>query len=433
MRLIDRLDRFQPSQMVREPERGGTPLSRVQSLILERHPALAMEARNSYAKREQLRSLILQHVITEGLTLPGLTKEELAESILQEMIGYGPIDPLLRDPSVTEIMVNGPSDVYVEKNGRIEKTNLRFRDDSHVEEVISKMVGVIGRRIDKASPLVDGRLPDGSRVNAVISPLAVGGAALTIRKFSPSAMTMDQLIANGTCSREMAEFLSWCVRGRFNVLISGGTASGKTTTLNALSQYIDTGERVITLEDCAELKLSCKHVVALETRPPNIEGKGEVTLRHLLKNALRMRPDRIIIGECRGAEAFELLQALNTGHEGSISTVHANSAQDALSRLEDMVLMAGEMLPDSAIRSQIAAAIHVILHQSRLQEGKRVIRQICFVTGYNQGAMEFDIQEVFWLDGKGFQRASRCELPARLYRKLAGILDPMPEWLVEEH
>ncbi|HHV78976.1 MAG TPA: CpaF family protein [Firmicutes bacterium] len=431
MGLIDRLDRLQPGQFSYEKRTGSTPLLRVQRLILDRYPDLAVEARKSPSKREQLKTVALQYVIMEGVTVPGLTKEELAESILQEMVGYGPIDPLLKDPTVTEIMVNGPSEVYVERQGRIEKTNLRFRDDAHVEEVMSKMVAAIGRRIDKASPLVDGRLPDGSRINAVIPPLAVNGPVLTVRKFSPSAMNVEQLVANGTCSREMAEFLSWCVKSKLNILISGGTGSGKTTTLNALSQYIDSAERVITLEDCAELKLSCAHVVALETRPANIEGKGEITLRHLLKNALRMRPDRIIIGECRGSEAFELLQALNTGHEGSLSTVHANSAADALSRLENMVLMAGEMLPDSAVRSQIAAAIHVIVQQARQQDGRRVMQQICLVTDYCHEAMRFNLQEVFWQDGQEFKRAARCDLPRRVYRKMAAVLNPMPEWLVE--
>lgn len=424
--LIDRLDRFQTDQCTKE---SGTSMARIQKLILDRHAFMVLEARTSQVKRDQLRGLVLQYVVTEGLSVPGMSREEVAESILQEMIGYGPIDSLLRDPSVTEIMVNGPSRVYVERGGKLEKTSLCFRDSSHVEEVIGKIMSSIGRRIDRASPLADGRLPDGSRVNAIIPPLALDGPVLTIRKFSSKAITAQQLVENGTCTQEAMDFLRRCVKGKMNILISGGTSSGKTTTLNALSEFIGEGERVITLEDCAELRLACEHVVALETCPPNIEGKGEVTLRQLLKNALRMRPDRIIIGECRGAEAFELLQALNTGHEGSLSTVHANSAMDALFRLENMVLMAGEMLPHFAVRAQVAAAIQVIVHQARLLDGRRVIDEVCVLDGYDVAEGRFRLRQVFWRENGELRHHQSCTLPERVFQKLAAAAGELPSWL----
>jgi pilus assembly protein CpaF len=309
------------------------------------------------------------------------TKNEILKNVVHDLTGYGPITPFLSDPDVSEVMVNGPYQIYVEKKGRLLKTNAFFRDDEHVLQVIERIVAPLGRRIDESMPMVDARLPDGSRVNAIIPPLALNGPTITIRKFSQKPLQIDDLVGFGTLSEEMARFLEGCVKSRFNIMISGGTGSGKTTFLNALSSFIPNDERIITIEDAAELQLSQEHVVSLETRPPNIEGKGAITIRDLVRNSLRMRPERIVIGEVRSAEALDMLQAMNTGHDGSLATGHANSPRDMLSRLETMVLMAGMDLPVRAIREQIAGAIDLIIQQSRMKDGNRKITHITEVLG----------------------------------------------------
>ncbi|WP_181884672.1 CpaF family protein [Neobacillus piezotolerans] len=308
-------------------------------------------------------------------------KHAIFTSAKNELMGFGPITPLLSDPTVTEVMVNGPRDIYVERKGKIVKTSVHFKDDDHVLRIIEKIVHPLGRRIDESSPMVDARLPDGSRVNAIIPPLAIHGPVLTIRKFSETPFTIDNLIQFKTLSQEMAEFIRACVVSRLNIFISGGTGSGKTSTLNVLSSFIPENERIVTIEDAAELKLSQEHVVALESRPPNIEGQGAISIRDLVRNSLRMRPDRIIVGEVRSAEALDMLQAMNTGHEGSLGTGHANSPRDLLARLETMVLMAGFDLPIRAIREQIASALDIIIHQTRMKDGTRKITHITEVLG----------------------------------------------------
>ncbi len=323
----------------------------------------------------------------------------LVGEIISEMTGYGPITSLLADSSVNEIMVNGPNQVYVERSGKIELTGVTFRDDAHVMHVIERIVAPLGKRIDESSPMVDGRLPDGSRINATIPPVSLTGPVLTIRKFSATPLGMSDLIRFGTMSTSMALFLKACVEGRLNVVVGGGTASGKTTTLNVLSSCIPNNERIITIEDAAELKLQQEHVVRLESRPANIEGKGKIAIRDLVINSLRMRPDRIIVGEVRGGEALDMLQAMNTGHDGSLTTGHANSPRDLLSRLETMVLMAGMELPVKAIRDQIVSAIDLIVYQSRFKDGSRKITKITEVVG-----MEGDVitlQDVFTYEQQG--------------------------------
>jgi pilus assembly protein CpaF len=301
--------------------------------------------------------------------------------MMSDTLGYGPLDPLLADDSITEVMCNAYDDIWVERDGRVEHTDLAFTDDVQYRAVIDKIVSAVGRRVDEASPMVDARLPDGSRVNAIIPPLALHGSVLTIRKFSKDPYTAMDLINFGTWTLDLVTVMEACVRGKLNILVSGGTGTGKTTNLNVLSAFIPDGERVITIEDSAELQLQQPHVISLETRPASAEGTGQVSIRDLVKNALRMRPDRIIVGECRAAEALDMLQAMNTGHEGSMTTVHANTPRDAISRLETMVLMAGFDLPVRAIREQIAAAIDLILQVSRMPDGRRVITAVTEVQG----------------------------------------------------
>jgi len=336
--------------------------------------------------------------VTEELTVDRtpLTREERREIVRQltdDILGYGPIEPLLRDDSVTEIMINAPDRVYIERGGKLEHTPVRFVDDSHIMRIIDKIVSQVGRRVDESSPMVDARLPDGSRVNAIIPPLALNGPTVTIRKFSRDPYTVNDLITFGTLSPRGAQFVAACVRGKLNILISGGTGTGKTTTLNAMSAFIPHDERIVTIEDAAELQLQQEHVITLESRPANIEGMGEIKIRELVRNALRMRPDRIIVGEVRGAETVDMLQAMNTGHEGSLTTIHANSPRDALSRLETLVLTAGVELPHRAIREQIASAFDLLIQIERLVDGSRRITAISEVLG-----MEADVvtlQDVF--------------------------------------
>src|SRR5579862_2281357 len=320
-------------------------------------------------------------------------RERLASELPADILGVGPLEPLLADDTISEIMVNGPNDIWIERDGLLHRTSVRFNDESHLRRIMNKMVAEVGRRIDESSPMVDARLPDGSRVNAVIHPLSLSGPLLTIRKFGSERLTLDALVRLGTLSQETVELLRGCVEARLNVLISGGTGTGKTTLLNALSSAIPDTERIVTIEDAAELRLEQRHVLRLEHRPKNIEGEGEVTIRDLVRNALRMRPDRIVVGEVRGAEALDMLQALNTGHDGSLSTLHANAPRDALSRVETMVMMAGFDLPLRAIRQQIASALDLIIHLERLQDGSRRVVSITEVQG-----MESDVitlQELF--------------------------------------
>jgi len=342
--------------------------------------------------QEQLRVILGR----ERIPLSTSDREQLLQDVADDILGYGPIDALLKDPDVTEVMVNGPGRVYVERAGKLTLTGATFADEAHLRRIIEKIVAQVGRRVDEATPMVDARLPDGSRVNAIIPPLAIGGPFLTIRKFAKDPFTVDDLIGFGTFSPETARFLEACVKGRLNIIVSGGTGTGKTTALNVLSSFIPADERVVTIEDAKELQLRQDHVLALEARPPNVEGKGEVRIRDLVRNALRMRPDRIVVGECRGGEALDMLQAMNTGHDGSLTTVHANTPRDSLSRIETMVLMAGMELPVRAIREQMASAIDVIVQLARLRDGSRRVTHVSEVQG-----MEGDVivlQDLFLFD-----------------------------------
>jgi len=341
---------------------------------------------------QQIRNAVVEFLRSEPTPLSQIEREEVIEQIVYEVTGLGPIEPLFRDHTITDILVNGPRDVYVERRGKLARVPTSFRNNAHLLAIIDRIVSRVGRRVDESSPMVDARLPDGSRVNAIIPPLALDGPVLSIRRFG-AQITIDQLLEFGALTTEMVDLLAGCVQARLNMLISGGTGSGKTTLLNALSSFIPASERIVTIEDAAELRLQQEHVVRLETRPPNAEGRGEVLARDLVKNALRMRPDRIIVGEVRGTEALDMLQAMNTGHEGSLTTVHANSARDALARIETMIQFAGMNLPNKAMREQISSALDVIVQVSRLSDGTRRVTSVTEVT-----AMEGDVisaQEIF--------------------------------------
>ena len=340
---------------------------------------LNLEGSDELARR--VREIVTEELNAEEAPLSPGDRADLERQIADDILGYGPLEPFLQDPSVTEVMVNGSDQVYVERAGRIEETQTSFLDDAHLLRIIDRIVSQVGRRIDEASPMVDARLPDGSRVNAIIPPLALHGPSLTIRKFAREALTLEHLVGLGTLTEQTAEFLAECVRGKLNILISGGTGTGKTTLLNAVSAHVPPAERIVTVEDAAELRLLQRHVVSLESRPPNVEGEGEIRIRDLVRNALRMRPDRIIVGEVRGAESLDMLQAMNTGHDGSLTTVHANSARDALHRLEMLVLMAGVELPVKAIREQIAGGFDLLVHIGRLVDGSRRVTQITEISG----------------------------------------------------
>jgi pilus assembly protein CpaF len=341
----------------------------------------AVNTVNDYELRQQLRQGIEQLCQARGDLMSQEERERLANEIIDETLGLGPIDPLLRDPTITDILINGPRTVYVERRGRLERTNVAFHDEQHVLEIIQRIASRVGRRLDESSPMVDARLPDGSRVNAVIRPLALEGALVSIRRFSARPLLAGDLIARRSATAEMIEFLAACVRARLNIVISGGTGSGKTTFLNMLSGYIPEDERIATIEDAAELQLQQPHVARMETRPPSLEGKGEVTTRDLVRNALRMRPDRIVVGECRGSEAFDMLQAMTTGHDGSLTTIHANNTRDAINRMEMLVGMAGFDLPIWFIHRQIASAVDIVVQCARLSGGARKVIQISEVTG----------------------------------------------------
>ena len=349
--------------------------------------------------RRRVEELVEEKLRSEKLPFSRQMRNRLVSDMADEILGFGPIEPLLRDPTVTEVMVNRPDQVYCERFGKLELTDIQFRDFEHIRHVIDKIVTPLGRRVDESSPMVDARLPDGSRVNAIIHPLSLNGPVLTIRKFSVDPYTVEDLIGFGTITQGMAAFLAACVKVKLNCLVSGGSGAGKTTLLNVLSSFIPEGERVVTVEDAAELKLHQPHVVRLESRPPNIEGKGEVKIRDLVRNCLRMRPDRIVVGEVRGGEALDMLQAMNTGHEGSISTIHSNSPRDALARLETMVMMAGMELPSRAIREQVASAIHLIVQIGRLSDGSRKVISVSEVQGMEGNVIV--LQDLFTYQQKG--------------------------------
>ena len=370
-----------------------------------------------------------QSIEDDATPLTRQERNQLIQEITDDILGYGPIDPFLRDDSVSEVMVNNHYTVYIEKKGKLTLTNARFVDEQHLERIIDKIVSQIGRRIDESSPMVDARLPDGSRVNAIIPPLAVRGSALTIRKFKKDPLKMEDLIKFGTLSPKSAQFLELCVKGALNVVISGGTGSGKTTTLNVLSAAIPAEERIITVEDAAEVQLKQEHVITLESRPANIEGKGQVSIRDLVRNTLRMRPDRIVVGECRGAETVDMLQAMNTGHDGSMTTIHANNPREALSRVETLVLTAGVDLPLRAIREQAAGAIDLIVQVSRLVDGSRRITHITEV-----GKMEGEtitLQDIFIAkpdeDGAASGQTSRLLGPLTMTGIKPGFLDKLAQ------
>ena len=339
--------------------------------------------------------MISDYVVSERLPLNARELSDFVDEVMDELTGLGPIEPILRDPTVTDILINTHECVYVERGGQLEPAPVRFKDEAHVLRIVNKIVGAVGRRVDKSSPMVDARLMDGSRINVAVRPIAIDGPLVSIRKFAKRAFDMETLVKNGTLSPAMARVLAHAVGARLSILISGGTGSGKTTFLNALSRYISAKERLITIEDAAELQLQQPHVGRLETRPPNIEGRGEIRQRELVKNALRMRPDRIIVGEVRGEEAFDMMQAMTTGHEGSMTTVHANSPRDAIARLEQMVGMAGFPMTENSIRSQIASAIKIVVQLHRFADGKRRVTSISEITGLDGGVVL--VQEIFKL------------------------------------
>jgi pilus assembly protein CpaF len=376
--------------MLRAPQTGaGTTTSqafqelklRLHRQLLERLDLVALASLDSSQTETQIRVAVQRLLDAESTPLSRIEREKLIEEIGYEVLGLGPLDPLLRDQHVSDVLVNGPHDVYVERQGRLERTEVKFRDNDHLMQIIDRIVSAVGRRVDESSPMVDARLPDGSRVNAIVPPLALNGPCVSIRRFGRDPFRMDDLLAFRSLTPEMMRYLRAAVHARLNVLISGGTGAGKTTLLNCLTSFIPEYERVVTIEDSAELQLQQPHVVRLETRPPNLEGRGEVTARHLVRNALRMRPDRIVVGEVRSGEAVDMLQAMNTGHNGSITTVHANSPRDCLQRVEMMVLMGGMEIPMRTVRQQIASAVNLMLQVSRLSDGTRRVLKVTELVG----------------------------------------------------
>jgi len=423
MSLLRRIEKSQQVAPAEEPEQSERT-TRLEDLRIRRTPAAPvrdtfqdlktrihtkliaeLDPKMDVSKTDEVRQTIEEMydalLTQENLILGRADRQRLLEQIVAEILGYGPIEPLLAEDSVTEIMVNGPGSVYVEREGRVYATDIKFENNDHVLRIIDRIVSPLGRRIDESQPFVDARLPDGSRVNAIIPPLSLIGPILTIRKFARIPITAQSLIDFGSITPEALEFVKACVQARLNMIISGGTGSGKTTTLNVFSAFIPNDERIVTIENAAELQLQQDHVLSLETRPANVEGRGEITMRQLVINSLRMRPDRIIVGECRGGEALDMLQAMNTGHDGSMTTAHSNGPRDTLARLETMVLMAGMDLPLRAIREQIASALNLVVHQERMRDGTRRITKITEVQG-----MEGDVivmQDLFQFEQQGFE------------------------------
>jgi pilus assembly protein CpaF len=381
--------------------------ARIHQVLLGRLDLQAMESLSAESLKDELRQMVERLLIEENLVINAGERRNLVRDIQYEMLGFGPLEPLLADPTVSDILVNTYKQVYVERRGKLELTEVTFTDDDHLMKIIDKIVSRVGRRIDESSPMVDARLPDGSRVNAIIPPLAIDGPVLSIRRFATVPLKVQDLIDYKSLSPDMALFIGALSAAKINILISGGTGSGKTTLLNILSGYISHTERIVTIEDAAELQLQQPHVVRLETRPPNIEGRGEVAQRSLLRNALRMRPDRIILGETCGGEALDMLQAMNTGHEGSMTTVHANTARDALARLESMIAMAGVDLPAKAARAQVASAIGVIIQANRLSDGTRKLTSIQEVTGMEGETVT--LQEIFVFKQTGVSATGAVE------------------------
>ena len=395
-----------PDQQIRRvpPAQVRDPLKELKERIQDRLVSEldpAMDVSRTDEVRRTIQDMYEQILAQENIILSRTERERLFEGIVAEILGFGPLETLLNDETVSEVMVNGPERVFVEQKGKLTKAAVTFENDEHVLRVIDRIVSPLGRRIDESSPMVDARLPDGSRVNAIIPPLALNGPTLTIRKFEKDPLTIDDLVRFGSMSNETAEFLRACVLGRLNTVVSGGTGSGKTTLLNVLSSFIPEDERIITVENAAELQLRQEHVVTLESRPPNIEGKGEVTIQDLVINTLRMRPDRVVVGECRGGETLDMLQAMNTGHDGSLTTAHANTPRDMLSRLETMCLMAGMDLPVRAIREQVASAVDLIIQQQRLRDGSRKVTHVTEIQG-----MEGDVivmSDIFVFEQQGIE------------------------------
>jgi pilus assembly protein CpaF len=400
---------------------------RVHQQLIDELGPMMLERTIAPAELERTVRSKLQAALTKDkVVLSSADRADLVTSVSEDILGYGPIDRFLSDPTVTEIMVNGHDQVFVERDGKLERVDIQFMDNGHLRQLIEKIVSQAGRRVDESTPMVDARLPDGSRVNAVVPPLAVGGPFLTIRKFAEDPFGVEDLISFGTFSRQSAQFLEACVAGRLNIVVSGGTGTGKTTTLNVLSDFIPENERIVTIEDAKELQLRQEHVLNLECRPANIEGRGEVNIRDLVKNALRMRPDRIVVGECRSGEALDMLQAMNTGHDGSLTTVHANSPRDVLARIETMTMMAGFDLPIKAIREQMSSALDLIVHLGRLRDGTRRVTHITEVQ-HMEGEV-ITLQDLFLFDyGMGVDATGRY----RGHLKSTGIRPSFNERLAD--
>lgn len=396
----------------------------VRERLIESYNTRQLQENVSEEDKQQIFRTIHGLIEEEGAVMSISEEDKITSEIYDDVMGLGPIEPLLRDPSVSEIMVVQANQIYIERQGRLQQVNVYFEDNEHVMRIIDRIVSQVGRRCDEANPMVDARLKDGSRVNAVIPPIALKGPCLTIRKFSTTPLWAKDLIAKGSMSGDMAEFLEACVRGKCNIVVSGGTGSGKTTLLNVLSSFIDERERIVTIEDAAELQLMQNHVVTMESRPANVEGKGRVSIRDMVVNALRMRPDRIIVGEVRSTEALDMLQAMNTGHDGSMTTVHANSARDVLSRLETMVMMCGTELPSKAIREQISSALQLIVQQSRLRDGSRKITSITEVL--NLEGETIVLQDIFTYQQEGIDPSGRIRgrfMPQEIVPRIAERLE----------